>query len=94
MNLKKYDADLQWPDIAETWESLTTGVPKLLKGASIYIVGESTEINNSVAAVLADGIGYEYEPHPLFLAMFLLDRIDPAHLHRLSFRLMFKLNVP
>ncbi|CAA6667038.1 unnamed protein product [Spirodela intermedia] len=58
VNLKKYDVDLQWPDIVETWGSLTAGVPKLLKGASIYIVGESTEINNDVAAVLADGIGY------------------------------------
>ncbi|XP_078442028.1 shikimate kinase like 2 [Wolffia australiana] len=58
VNLKKYDADLQWPDLLETWESLTSGATKLLKGASIFVVGDSTEINNDVAAVLAHGIGY------------------------------------
>uniref|UniRef100_A0A1D1YY79 Shikimate kinase n=1 Tax=Anthurium amnicola TaxID=1678845 RepID=A0A1D1YY79_9ARAE len=58
INLKKYDMDLQWPDIMETWESLTSGVMQLLKGTSIYIVGESTEINQKVAGVLAVGLGY------------------------------------
>uniref|UniRef100_A0A803PRB5 CS domain-containing protein n=2 Tax=Cannabis sativa TaxID=3483 RepID=A0A803PRB5_CANSA len=56
--LKKQDPDLKWPDIMESWESLTVGSSQLLKGASIYIVGESTNINQQVAKELAVGIGY------------------------------------
>ncbi|XP_010276824.1 PREDICTED: probable inactive shikimate kinase like 2, chloroplastic isoform X2 [Nelumbo nucifera] len=58
VNLKKQDPDLKWPDIMESWESLTVGVAQLLKGTSIYIVGESTEINQKIAQKLAVGLGY------------------------------------
>ncbi|OAY84322.1 putative inactive shikimate kinase like 2, chloroplastic [Ananas comosus] len=58
LNLKKYDADLKWPDIKESWESLSVGIPQLLKGTSVYIIGDSTEINEAVAKELANGIGY------------------------------------
>ena len=58
INLKKHDADLEWPDLMESWDSLSRGVTKLLKGASIYIVGESTEINDEVASILARGMEY------------------------------------
>ncbi|XP_065876854.1 probable inactive shikimate kinase like 2, chloroplastic [Euphorbia lathyris] len=58
LNLKKQDPDLKWPDIIETWESLTAGAIQLLKGTSIYIVGDSTEINQIVARELAVGLGY------------------------------------
>ncbi|MQM14274.1 hypothetical protein Taro_047206 [Colocasia esculenta] len=57
INLKKYDANLKWPDIMETWDCLTRGLVQLLKGTSIYIVGESTEINQKVAGALASGLG-------------------------------------
>lgn len=56
--MKKQDPELKWHDIVESWESLTTGVAQLLKGTSIFLVGESTEINNSVARELAVGLGY------------------------------------
>lgn len=59
VNLKKQDPDLKWPDIVESWESLTAGAMQLLKGTSIYIVGDSTEINDKVARELAVGLGYE-----------------------------------
>ncbi|KAK9164034.1 hypothetical protein Syun_004936 [Stephania yunnanensis] len=36
----------------ESWESLITGAP-ILKGTSVYIVGDSTEINEKVARELA-----------------------------------------
>ncbi|KAL6183695.1 hypothetical protein ACLB2K_045106 [Fragaria x ananassa] len=58
INLKKHDPDLKWPDIVESWESLTAGSMQLLKGTSIYIVGDSTEINQKVAQELAVGLGY------------------------------------
>lgn len=58
VNLKKHDPELKWPDIMESWESLTAGSMQLLKGASIYIVGDSTEINQKVAQELAVGLGY------------------------------------
>ncbi|KAK8945097.1 hypothetical protein KSP39_PZI008115 [Platanthera zijinensis] len=58
INLKKHEEELNWPDIMESWESLRIAAPQLLKGTSIYIVGESTEINEEVAKVLAIGIGY------------------------------------
>ncbi|KAJ7943870.1 Shikimate kinase [Quillaja saponaria] len=58
VNLKKQDPDLKWPDIAESWESLTAGSMQLLKGTSIYVVGDSTEINQKVARELAIGLGY------------------------------------
>lgn len=56
MNLKKVDSDLKWPDIKETWESLAEGVAQLLKGTSVYVVGDSTEINRKVAMELAKGL--------------------------------------
>ncbi|KAL7225126.1 hypothetical protein ACSBR1_020434 [Camellia fascicularis] len=49
VNLKKQDPDLKWPDIIESWESLTVGVMQLLKGTSIYLVGDSSEINEKIA---------------------------------------------
>ncbi|URD85976.1 Shikimate kinase [Musa troglodytarum] len=58
VNLKKCDRDLKWPDVMESWESLTNGILQLLKGTSIYIVGDSTEINEKVGSELATGIGY------------------------------------
>lgn len=58
INLKKQDPELKWPDIVESWHSLTAGSMQLLKGASIYIVGDSTEINQKVAKELAVGLGY------------------------------------
>ncbi|EXB66503.1 hypothetical protein L484_017740 [Morus notabilis] len=58
VNLKKQDPYLKWPDIMESWDSLRVGSSQLLKGTSIYIIGESTEINQKVARELAVGIGY------------------------------------
>ncbi|KAK1375010.1 CS domain-containing protein [Heracleum sosnowskyi] len=58
VNLKKHDPDLKWPDIMESWESLTVGVSQLLKATSIYLVGDSTEINQKIARELAVGLGY------------------------------------
>ena len=58
VNLKKQDPDLKWPDIIESWESLTVGVMQLSKGTSIYLVGESSEINEKIARELAVGLGY------------------------------------
>ena len=58
INMKKQDPDLKWPDIVESWESLTAGSMQLLKGASIFLVGDSTEINQKVARQLAVGLGY------------------------------------
>ncbi|XP_002518979.2 probable inactive shikimate kinase like 2, chloroplastic isoform X2 [Ricinus communis] len=58
INLKKQVPELKWPDIVESWESLTAGAMQLLKGTSIYIVGDSTEINQKVARELAVGLGY------------------------------------
>ncbi|CAN8316430.1 unnamed protein product [Cochlearia groenlandica] len=58
VNMKKVDGELKWPDIVESWESLTGGMMQLLKGASIYIVGDSTEINQKVSRELAVGLGY------------------------------------
>ncbi|KAM7251189.1 hypothetical protein ACFE04_023072 [Oxalis oulophora] len=58
ISLKKQHPDLKWPDIVESWESLTQGSMQLLKGASIYLVGDSTEINQKVAQELAVGLGY------------------------------------
>ncbi|XP_076898395.1 putative inactive shikimate kinase like 2, chloroplastic isoform X2 [Bidens hawaiensis] len=58
VNLKKQDPDVKWPDIMETWESLTVGVAQLLKGTSVYLVGESSEINYRASRELAVGLGY------------------------------------
>lgn len=58
INLRKQDQELKWPDIVESWESLTSGVFQLLKGTSIYIVGDSSEINQKVAEELAVGLRY------------------------------------
>lgn len=59
--MKKQDPELKWHDITESWESLTAGLIQLLKGTSIFLVGESTEINNTIARELAVGLGYD--PH-------------------------------
>lgn len=56
--MKKVDGELKWPDVVESWESLTAGMMQLLKGASIYVVGDSTEINQKVSRELAVGLGY------------------------------------
>ncbi|KAK7366970.1 hypothetical protein VNO80_08974 [Phaseolus coccineus] len=58
VNFKKQDPDLKWPDIMESWESLAAGSSQLLQGTSIYLVGDSTEINQKVALELATGLGY------------------------------------
>lgn len=58
ISLRKQDPDLKWPDIVESWESLSIGVTQLLKGTSIYLVGDSSEINQRVAQELAVGLGY------------------------------------
>ncbi|XP_013636398.1 PREDICTED: probable inactive shikimate kinase like 2, chloroplastic isoform X1 [Brassica oleracea var. oleracea] len=58
VNMKKVDGELKWPDVVESWESLTAGMMQLLKGASIYVVGDSTEINQKVCRELAVGLGY------------------------------------
>ncbi|XP_021857018.1 probable inactive shikimate kinase like 2, chloroplastic isoform X2 [Spinacia oleracea] len=58
INLRKQDQELKWPDIVESWESLSIGVFQLLKGTSIYIVGDSSEINQKVAEELAVGLRY------------------------------------
>ncbi|TKY70054.1 inactive shikimate kinase like 2 [Spatholobus suberectus] len=42
----------------ESWESLAAGSSQLLQGTSIYLVGDSTEINQKVAQELATGLGY------------------------------------
>lgn len=60
VNMKKVDGELKWPDIVESWESLTAGMMQLLKGASIYIVGDSTQINQKVSRELAVGLGYAF----------------------------------
>lgn len=74
LNLKKYDTDLKWPDIKESWESLSVGIPQLLKGTSVYIIGDSTEINKAVAKELANGIGY---------ACFLIIELETYHFEEL-----------
>ncbi|KAI3881644.1 hypothetical protein MKW92_018983 [Papaver armeniacum] len=43
VNLKKYDPDMKWPDFMESWDSLTEGIVPMLKGTSIYLVGESAK---------------------------------------------------
>ncbi|KAK6119506.1 hypothetical protein DH2020_046748 [Rehmannia glutinosa] len=58
VNLKKQDPELKWPDIMESWESLSTGLVQLLKGTSVFLVGDSTEINQKIARELAVGLGY------------------------------------
>lgn len=58
VNLKKQDPELKWHDIVESWESLTAGLVQLLKGTSIFLVGESTDTNNKIARELAVGLGY------------------------------------
>ncbi|KAL3656110.1 putative inactive shikimate kinase like 2, chloroplastic [Castilleja foliolosa] len=58
VNLKKQNPELKWPDIMESWESLTSGLIQLLKGTSVFLVGESTEINHKIARELAVGLGY------------------------------------
>jgi hypothetical protein len=57
VNLKKVEQELKWPDIDESWESLTSGITQILTGISIDIVGDSTNINEAVAKEIAEGIG-------------------------------------
>ena len=57
VNLKKVEQELKWPDIDESWESLTAGITQLLTGISIHIVGDSTDLNDAVAKEIAEGIG-------------------------------------
>lgn len=57
VNLKKVEQELKWPDIDESWESLTSGITQLLTGISVHIVGDSTHINEAVAKEIAEGIG-------------------------------------
>ncbi|CAN6305740.1 unnamed protein product [Urochloa humidicola] len=58
VNLKKVEQELKWPDIDESWESLTSGITQLLTGISVHIVGDNTDINEAVAKEIAEGIGY------------------------------------
>ncbi|CAN1256561.1 Probable inactive shikimate kinase like 2, chloroplastic [Linum perenne] len=58
INLKKHDPGLKWPDIIESWESLSSSAKQLLKGTSVFIVGDSTEVNQRVVRELAVGLGY------------------------------------
>ncbi|VAH17543.1 unnamed protein product [Triticum turgidum subsp. durum] len=58
VNLKKVEQELKWPDIDESWKSLTAGITQLLAGISVHIVGDSTDINEAVAKEIAEGIGY------------------------------------
>ncbi|KAL6550517.1 hypothetical protein OROMI_021005 [Orobanche minor] len=58
VNLKKQDPELKWPDLMESWKSLTSGLLQLLKGTSVFLVGESSEINLMIARELAVGLGY------------------------------------
>jgi hypothetical protein len=57
VNLKKVEQELKWPDIDESWESLTSGITQLLTGISVHIVGDNTDINEAVAKEIAEGIG-------------------------------------
>uniref|UniRef100_A0A452YR14 CS domain-containing protein n=1 Tax=Aegilops tauschii subsp. strangulata TaxID=200361 RepID=A0A452YR14_AEGTS len=57
VNLKKVEQELKWPDIDESWKSLTAGITQLLTGISVHIVGDSTDINEAVAKEIAEGIG-------------------------------------
>ena len=58
LSLKKMDGDVKWPSLEEEWSSLTVGVSQLLKGTSVYIVGNSSEINWAIAKELATGLEY------------------------------------
>ncbi|KAH7439554.1 hypothetical protein KP509_04G066700 [Ceratopteris richardii] len=58
ISLKKLDKEITWPGLVEDWENLSRGVSKLLKGVPVYLVGESSEINRTVAQKLAEGLQY------------------------------------
>lgn len=77
--MKKQDPDLKWPDIVESWESLIVGAAQLLKGTSIYIVGNSTEINQKVARELAVGLGYTPVNTKDLMESFAKQTIDSLH---------------
>lgn len=79
VSLKKQDPDLKWPDIIESWESLTVGVMQLLKGTSIYLVGDSSEINEKIARELAVGLGYTPLNTKELLEMYAKQTIDSLH---------------
>jgi len=78
VSLKKNDADVKWPDILEAWHSLSIGVSALLKGTSVYLVGDSSEINWAVARELALGLKYA----PLQTSQ-LLEQVTKKSLHDL-----------
>lgn len=78
LSLKKNDADVKWPDILEAWHSLSIGVSELLKGTSVYLVGDSSEINWAVARELALGLKYA----PLWTSQ-LLEEVTKTSLHDL-----------
>ncbi|KAL2634021.1 hypothetical protein R1flu_005500 [Riccia fluitans] len=58
LSLKKADREQVWPDLVQAWDSLAKGVAAQLQGASVYVVGESTELNWTVAQEIASGLGY------------------------------------
>lgn len=76
INLRKQDPELKWPDIVESWESLSSGVVQLLKGTSVYLVGGSSEINQKVAHELAVGLGYTPLDTKDLLEMFMKRSIE------------------
>lgn len=78
VSLKKNDVDVKWPDILEAWHSLSIGVSELLKGTSVYLVGDSSEINWAVARELALGLKYA----PLWTGQ-LLEEVTKKSLHDL-----------
>lgn len=59
-SVKKLDAEIKWPALEEEWESLASGVGVLLKGTSVNVVGENSDINWAVAKEIAIGLGYGY----------------------------------
>lgn len=89
VNLKKQDPDLKWPDIVESWESLIVGAAQLLKGTSIYIVGNSTEINQKVARELAVGLGYTSFFSLFFVSFFLFFFFSPFLSNLTSYELFY-----
>lgn len=78
VSLEKNDADVKWPDIMEAWHSLSVGVSALLKGTSVYLVGDSSEISGAVARELALGLKYA----PLQTSQ-LLEQVTKKSLHEL-----------
>lgn len=88
VNLKKVEQELKWPDIDESWESLTSGITQLLTGISVHIVGDSTDINEAVAKEIAEGIG-----SVLFIYFFHSIRLLSKQLDTMLCRLHSRLNI-